>query len=176
MLYYSQNHMDQGGIDYMKIRHLSFILVVAAVLLVTELAPVSAFFMTKTSSGDDMGVSAVYASSKYVKCKKMYKKILKQKSVWMDYFVTMDPAPYVSRISCPFLALNGSLDTQVLPEYNLDRIQALCPSADCRLYPGLNHLFQPCETGLSAEYAQIEQTMSDEVIADIVAWIQRISD
>ncbi len=108
--------------------------------------------------------------------KKMYKKILKQKSVWMDYFVTMDPAPYVSRISCPFLALNGSLDTQVLPEYNLDRIQALCPSADCRLYPGLNHLFQPCETGLSAEYANIEETMSEEVIADIVSWIQRISD
>lgn len=61
----------------MKIRHLSFILVVAAVLLVTELAPVSAFFLTKTSSGDDMGVSAVYASSKHVKCKKMYKKINK---------------------------------------------------------------------------------------------------
>lgn len=61
----------------MKIRHLSFILVVAAVLLVTELTPVSAFFLTKTSSGDDMGVSAVYASSKYVKCKKMYKKINK---------------------------------------------------------------------------------------------------
>ena len=104
--------------------------------------------------------------------RKMYKKILKQKSVWMDYFVAMDPAPYVSRISCPFLALNGSLDTQVLPEFNLDRIKALCPSADCRLYPGLNHLFQPCETGQSAEYAQIEQTMSEEVIADVIAWIR----
>lgn len=103
--------------------------------------------------------------------KKMYKKILKQKSVWMDYFVTMDPAPYVARISCPVLAVNGSLDTQVIPEYNLEKIRLLCPSADCRLYPGLNHLFQHCETGLSDEYAKIEETMSEEVISDLVTWI-----
>ncbi|MBQ3722781.1 MAG: alpha/beta hydrolase [Bacteroidales bacterium] len=104
--------------------------------------------------------------------KKMYKKILKQKSVWMDYFVAMDPAPYISRISCPVLALNGGLDTQVIPEFNLEKVKALCPSADCRLYPGLNHLFQPCETGLSAEYANIEETMSEKVISDIVSWIK----
>ena len=104
--------------------------------------------------------------------RKMYKKILKQKSVWMDYFVAMDPAPYISRISCPILALNGSLDTQVIPEFNLEKVKALCPSADYRLYPGLNHLFQPCETGLSAEYAKIEETMSEEVISDIVSWIK----
>ena len=103
--------------------------------------------------------------------KKMYKKILKQKSVWMDYFVTMDPAPYVARISCPVLAVNGSLDTQVIPEYNLEKIRLLCPSADCRLYPGLNHLLQHCETGLSDEYAKIEETMSEEVISDLVTWI-----
>ena len=107
--------------------------------------------------------------------KKMYKKVRKQESVWMDYFVTLDPAPYVARISCPVLAVNGSLDTQVIPEYNLEKIQLLCPSADCRLYPGLNHLFQHCETGLGDEYAKIEETMSEEVISDLVTWISSLS-
>lgn len=108
--------------------------------------------------------------------KKMYKKVLKQKSAWMEYFVTLDPAPAVSRITCPVLALNGSLDSQVIPEWNLDKVKVLCPSADCRLYPGLNHLFQHCGTGLSDEYAKIEETISEEVIADIVSWIRRIPD
>ena len=61
----------------MKIKHLSLTLLVAAALLITGLAPASAVFMTRTSSVDDMGISSVYAGSKYVKCKKMYKKINK---------------------------------------------------------------------------------------------------
>lgn len=104
--------------------------------------------------------------------KVMYKQVLKQKSVWMDYFVKLDPAPYVSRIKCPVLALNGEKDSQVIPEFNLSKIEALCPAADCRLYPDMNHLFQHCTTGLSAEYARIEETLSEEVIADVTSWIK----
>ena len=104
--------------------------------------------------------------------KVMYKQTLKQKSAWMDYFVALDPAPYVSRITCPVLALNGSKDSQVIPEFNLSKVEALCPSADCRLYPDLNHLFQHCTTGLSQEYAKIEETMSEEVVSDIIEWIK----
>ncbi|MBO7643695.1 MAG: alpha/beta hydrolase [Bacteroidales bacterium] len=105
-----------------------------------------------------------------------YKQILKQKSVWMDYFVSLDPAPYVSRIKCPVLALNGSKDSQVIPEYNLSKVEALCPQADCRLYPDLNHLFQHCSTGLGTEYARIEETMSEEAISDIIAWIKELQE
>ncbi|MBP5464087.1 MAG: alpha/beta hydrolase [Treponema sp.] len=100
------------------------------------------------------------------------KKIKKTGGVWMDYFYQLDPGPFVSRIQCPVLALNGSLDSQVLPEFNLDKVKALCPQADCRLYPGLNHLFQHCTTGLSLEYAKIEETFSEEVITDIINWIK----
>ena len=59
-------------------------------------------------------------------------------------------------------------------EYNLSKIEALCPGADCRLYPGLNHLFQHCKTGLGTEYAKIEETMSEEVIRDITEWIKKL--
>ena len=104
--------------------------------------------------------------------KTAYKKSVKMGGKWMEAFVALDPAPYISRIQCPVLALNGSKDSQVIPEYNLSKIEALCPAADCRLYPDLNHLFQHCTTGLSTEYAKIEETFSEEVISDIVSWLQ----
>ena len=103
--------------------------------------------------------------------KMTYKKIAGGDQKWMDYFLALDPAPYIQRIECPVLALNGEKDSQVIPEYNLSKIQALCPAADCRLYPELNHLFQHCKTGLSSEYAHIEETMSEEVLGDICSWI-----
>ena len=47
----------------------------------------------------------------------------------MESFVALDPAPYIARIKCPVLALNGDKDCQVIPEYNLSKIEALCPGA-----------------------------------------------
>ena len=103
-----------------------------------------------------------------------YKKTVKMGGKWMESFVALDPAPYIARIKCPVLALNGDKDCQVIPEYNLSKIEALCPGADCRLYPGLNHLFQHCKTGLGTEYAKIEETMSGDVIRDITEWIKNL--
>lgn len=100
------------------------------------------------------------------------KKMLKQKSVWMECFVNLDPAPYVANIKCPCLAMNGEKDTQVIPEYNLSKVAKLCPSADCRLYPELNHLFQHCGTGMSDEYARIEETFAPEALAELAEWIR----
>ncbi|MBO4476006.1 MAG: alpha/beta hydrolase [Bacteroidales bacterium] len=100
-----------------------------------------------------------------------YKKTLKSMGKWGAFFASLDPAPYIARISCPVLALNGDKDSQVIPEYNLSKIEALCPQADCRLYPDLNHLFQHCKTGLGTEYGTIEETISEEVLADMIDWI-----
>ena len=62
-------------------------------------------------------------------------------SRWMQTFLTLDPAEYLPEVKCPVLALNGSKDTQVLPLPNLQRVKQLCPKADCRTLPDLNHLF-----------------------------------
>ena len=102
------------------------------------------------------------------------KQIAKQKNTWMDCFLALDPAPYVALIKCPCLALNGTKDSQVIPQYNLIKVEKLCPSADCRLWPGLNHLFQHCDSGLSDEYARIEETFAPEVIDEIAAWINQL--
>ena len=102
-------------------------------------------------------------------------KSLKKTKPWGPYFLALDPAEAVAAIQCPVLALNGEKDTQVIPEYNLELIRQLLPTADTRLYPDLNHLFQHCTTGLGTEYASIEETFSPEVLSDIITWLQRLN-
>jgi hypothetical protein len=96
-------------------------------------------------------------------------------SPWMRYFVTYDPRPALTRVKCPVLALNGTLDLQVYHDQNLPEIQKAVNTGGgdvtIRRYEGLNHLFQPAETGLIAEYAMIEITFDEAVLRDIVAWI-----
>lgn len=100
--------------------------------------------------------------------------VLGRENPWIDFFISYDPAQAISTVSCPVFALNGSLDTQVLPSENLPVIESLLPPRpENRVveYPGLNHLFQHATTGLSTEYATIEETLSEEVLQDIADWI-----
>ncbi len=91
---------------------------------------------------------------------------------WMSHFLALDPAPYISKITCPVLALNGEKDLQVIHHRNIPIIRDLLPSATIRTYPGLNHLFQHCTTGSPTEYYTIEETISTEVLNDMVSWIK----
>jgi len=104
-----------------------------------------------------------------------YRLNIKQHSTpWLDYFMDYDPANDICNTLCPVMALNGSLDTQVMAAVNLPALQARLadnPKNLVKEYPGLNHLFQHCQTGDVTEYRQIEETISPEVLADIVTWI-----
>lgn len=95
-------------------------------------------------------------------------------SRWMQTFLTLDPAEYLPKVKCPVLALNGSKDTQVLPLPNQQRIKQLCPKADCRTLPDLNHLFQHCTTGSPDEYILIEETFAPEAMQAIADFILQI--
>ncbi len=96
-------------------------------------------------------------------------------SPWMRYFITYDPRPALARVQCPVLAVNGTLDLQVWHEQNLGVIEQTIREAGgdvtARRYEGLNHLFQPAETGSLAEYATIEVTFDVAVLRDMVEWI-----
>lgn len=84
-----------------------------------------------------------------------------------------DPAENLKRVKCPMLAINGTLDCQVACENNLDAIKRLVPHATVKAYEGLNHFFQTCtEWKGSANYGAIKETMSPEVLMDIVNWLQ----
>lgn len=93
-------------------------------------------------------------------------------SPWVKYFIAHDPSSDLKKINCPLFALNGDKDTQVDADINLGKIQQMVKSdLTVKKYPGLNHLFQHCITGLPHEYSQIEETISPEVLSDIADWI-----
>ncbi|MCI1779652.1 MAG: alpha/beta hydrolase [Bacteroidales bacterium] len=98
---------------------------------------------------------------------------------WMIYFIKHDPAIPLSKVKCPVLAIGGDRDLQVQPDVNMAMIGiALDEAGNKRVtlknFPGLNHLLQKCNTGLPAEYAEIEQTLSPEVMNFITSWIKDI--
>ena len=98
---------------------------------------------------------------------------------WMRYFVMFDPGPLFASIKSPVLALNGEKDCQVLPETNINAIKnglinAGNTDSKTMILPGLNHLFQNCETGLPNEYGTIEETF-DQLTLDIISdWIRQL--
>ena len=100
-----------------------------------------------------------------------------QKLRWYQWFFDYDPSDNIRKTRCPVFALNGDHDCQVISSQNLTAIKQLLPKSKKNLikeYPGLNHLFQHCTTGLLTEYGQIEETISPEVLSDIAAWMNKI--
>ncbi len=95
-------------------------------------------------------------------------------NTWMKRFLELDPTVYLGKVDCPVLALNGEKDLQVLAERNIPIIKEFIPSATVKVYPELNHLFQHCKTGSPTEYYDIEETISPEVLTDMIGWIHTI--
>ena len=98
-------------------------------------------------------------------------------SPWMDWFIDYDPTADIAEVKCPVMAINGDKDCQVISSLNLPSIRQLLQKNKRHLvkeYPSLNHLFQHCQTGLPTEYGNIEETISPEVLTDIVEWINGV--
>ena len=96
---------------------------------------------------------------------------------WITWFLAYDPSEAIRKIACPTMALNGTLDMQVLSKDNLPVIKENLPANDKHLikeYDSLNHLFQHCTPATALSYGAIEETISEEVLHDIVAWIKAL--
>lgn len=101
-------------------------------------------------------------------------------SPWYLYFMRHDPAADLRKIKCPVLAVNGEKDIQVDAAMNLKAIEENIKSngnkqVTTKRYPGLNHLFQHCHACTIAEYGQLEETISPEVLKDIAGWMLHIT-
>ncbi|HEY9857563.1 MAG TPA: alpha/beta fold hydrolase [Stenomitos sp.] len=97
---------------------------------------------------------------------------------WYRYFLTCDPLPYLRKVTCPVLALNGENDTQVLYRLNLGPIERALKEGGNRdvtvqSFPQLNHLFQTSQTGLLDEYATIEETFAPVALKTMGDWLER---
>ncbi len=100
-------------------------------------------------------------------------------SPWMSTFLRLDPAVYLEKVRCPVLAVNGSNDLQVPPS-NLQAIETSLhrggnTKVTLKEFPGLNHLFQECDTGSPTNYAAIEQTFAPEVLEKLSSWINAVT-
>lgn len=103
-----------------------------------------------------------------------FKAAMKQASTpWFLHLLQLDPSKELYKIKCPVLALNGKLDIQVDCEINLGLLEKNLKTKNKKILAldNLNHLFQNCKTGLVAEYGEIEETISPNVLDTISAWI-----
>lgn len=99
-------------------------------------------------------------------------------SPWFRELLRYDPAATLAQVKCPVLAVNGQKDVQVAADENLPAIRVALEKGGNKgveivELPGLNHLFQPCQTGGVGEYAAIEQTMAPEALDVVTKWVRR---
>ena len=106
------------------------------------------------------------------------KQIRVELSPWFRFFIATDPGTYLSRVSCPVLALDGSRDIQVDAAKNIPAIAAALRKGNnqavtTKIFPGLNHLFQLCHTCTLQEYGQLEETFDPEVLQTMAVWLDQ---
>lgn len=98
---------------------------------------------------------------------------------WFRRFVTYDPGPDIAKISCPVLAIYGSLDMQVPEAQNRPALASIVAknhmtNVEIRTVEGANHLFQLAKTGQPSEYATLAKSFVPGMPAMIGSWISRI--
>ena len=95
---------------------------------------------------------------------------------WMIYFLNYNPKSDLQKLTCHYLALNGSNDLQVPAKMNLDAITLYCNPGSEKIkriknMDGLNHLFQPSVSGNPSEYGANEITFDSAAIQEILLFL-----
>lgn len=99
---------------------------------------------------------------------------------WFRTFIAWDPAPWLEKVKCPVLAINGSTDLQVPSAKNLPLVEkALRKGGNHHVkiveLKELNHLFQHSATGNPMEYGTIEETFAPEALEVIGGWLKQVA-
>ncbi|MFR9752022.1 alpha/beta hydrolase family protein [Nocardia sp. 004] len=102
--------------------------------------------------------------------------IAAQINPYLAAMVAYDPAPALRALRIPVLAFFGATDLQVPPAQSEQPMRDLltdAPDATVHVFPGLNHLMQPSETGNPSEYSAIETTIAPEVLDYVLGWLRQ---
>lgn len=122
---------------------------------------------------EDMGLISIKSVEEYVQA---YVNIYNEK--WFNNFYKMDPQPYIEKLSCKVLVLNGEKDIQVISKSNLQGFRETLKKSASKNYevkelPGLNHLFQTCNVCIVSEYALLDETFSRMALTEIREWLDK---
>ncbi len=97
---------------------------------------------------------------------------------WWRYSLKHDPEETLKSLDIPVLALLAEKDMQVPVALNLSHLERSLENGHQKsrviVMPGLNHLFQHCDTGDGSEYVKIEETISPEVLSLMADWIKKL--
>ena len=97
-------------------------------------------------------------------------------SDWARQFLAFESKDYLSKLSLPFLVINGSKDVQVPALSNQEGFKkAMNPTSleksTFYVLEGANHLFQQCKECNLSEYATLEQTLDPKIMTWVTSWI-----
>lgn len=95
---------------------------------------------------------------------------------WGVSQATNDPTVSLRALNVPVLALFGEKDLQVAARYEAPVMRSALrhPRSRVETIEGVNHLFQPAETGLPSEYGEIETTILPSVLERIRTWMDAL--
>ena len=95
---------------------------------------------------------------------------------WVLEYVSYDTRAALRQLDIPVLALFGAKDLQVSAVQEAPVMRELLqhPQSFVEVFTGLNHLFQPSQTGLPSEYEDIETTISPGVLNRVVEWLDAL--
>ncbi|MCQ0112534.1 hypothetical protein SAMN04487906_2183 [Zhouia amylolytica] len=99
-------------------------------------------------------------------------------SINLDEMRNYNDANFLNKLNCDVFAITGDKDLFVVYPNDFNRVKSLLESnnniqSTFKIYPGLNHLFQNCRTGLPEEVGEITETIDMQVMRDISQWINK---
>jgi dipeptidyl aminopeptidase/acylaminoacyl peptidase len=94
----------------------------------------------------------------------------------MRFFIKSNEATELVHVRIPVLVLMGKLDQQIPYDKNkeaIDQLKLIGRDIELIGFDGLNHLMQHCKTGNVSEYLSNEETISIEVIDNMIQWLNK---
>ncbi len=97
-------------------------------------------------------------------------------SPWYRFYLRMNSLDFISKVTVPVLAINGTLDFITDARLTLSIIEQglqVAGNQDVTVVaiPNQNHWFQECKTGALSEYGAIQETMHESTLQLIADWI-----
>ena len=93
---------------------------------------------------------------------------------WYMTFVRLDPKPYLEKINCQVLALNGEWDFQVDAEQTFNALKASLKNVTCKILPEHNHMFQKCPSKLASLNYASQGDISETTLRLILEFIKGV--